>query len=99
MEPMIIVLKRNSLAYKAYRKSEIQERHRHRYEFNNAYKADFEAAGMNCTGINPDSDLVEVVEIPRLRWFLGVQFHRIQQHRRIPESAVYEFYGSCGTNA
>lgn len=69
------VIKKGSLAHKAYGKLKIQERHRHRYEFNNEYKDRFEAAGMKCTGINPDSNLVEVVEVPRLRWFLGTQFH------------------------
>jgi len=68
-------VKKGSLAYKAYGKSKIQERHRHRYEFNNKYKEMFEAAGMKCTGINPESDLVEVVEVPALRWYLGTQFH------------------------
>lgn len=69
------MLKKGSLAYKAYGKSKIEERHRHRYEFNNAYKESYEAAGMKCSGINPDSDLVEVVEVPSLRWFLGTQYH------------------------
>ncbi len=68
-------LKKGTLAYTAYGKSKIQERHRHRYEFNNKYKGMFEAAGMKCTGINPESDLVEVVEVPALRWYLGTQFH------------------------
>ena len=53
----------------------IKERHRHRYEFNNAYKEEFEAAGMKCVGINPAADLVEIVEIPTLRWYIGTQFH------------------------
>ncbi|HOO94264.1 MAG TPA: CTP synthase [Proteiniphilum sp.] len=69
------LLKKGSLAYKAYGKSKIEERHRHRYEFNNAYKESYEAAGMKCSGINPDSDLVEVVEVPSLRWYLGTQYH------------------------
>ena len=69
------LLKKGTLAYKAYGKSKIEERHRHRYEFNNAYKESYEAAGMKCSGINPDSDLVEVVEVPSLRWFLGTQYH------------------------
>jgi CTP synthase len=68
-------IKKGSLAFKAYGKAKVQERHRHRYEFNNKYKEMFEAAGMKCTGINPDSDLVEVVEVPTLRWYLGTQFH------------------------
>ena len=68
-------LKKGSLAYAAYGKAHIQERHRHRYELNNNYKDQLEAAGMKSTGINPDSNLVEIVEIPELRWFLGTQFH------------------------
>lgn len=68
-------IKKGSLAYKAYGKTKVSERHRHRYEFNNLYKERFEAAGMKCTGINPDSELVEVVEVPHLRWYLGTQFH------------------------
>lgn len=69
------ILKKGSLASKAYGKLKIQERHRHRYEFNNEYKSKFEAAGMKCTGINPDSELVEIVEVPGLRWYIGTQFH------------------------
>ena len=53
----------------------IRERHRHRYEFNNAYVDNFEEAGMKCTGRNPESNLVEIVEIPELRWYIGAQFH------------------------
>ena len=53
----------------------ISERHRHRYEFNNAYKADYEQAGMKCVGVNPTADLVEIVEIPDKRWYIGTQFH------------------------
>ena len=53
----------------------ISERHRHRYEFNNSYKAEYEARGMKCVGINPDTNLVEIVEIPDLRWYIGTQFH------------------------
>jgi CTP synthase len=69
------VLQKNSKAYQAYRKEHIQERHRHRFEFNNEYRAQFEAAGMKCVGENPDSGLVEVVEIPTLKWFIGTQYH------------------------
>ncbi|MDY6417180.1 MAG: CTP synthase [Bacteroidales bacterium] len=53
----------------------IRERHRHRYEFNNKYRKDYEKAGMQCVGVNPDADLVEIVEIPELRWYIGTQFH------------------------
>ena len=57
------------------RESHIQERHRHRYEFNNRYLQEFESAGMKCVGINPDVHLVEIVEIPEKRWYIGTQFH------------------------
>ena len=53
----------------------IKERHRHRYEFNNAYKDQYEAKGMKCVGINPASNLVEIVEMPDRKWYIGTQFH------------------------
>jgi CTP synthase len=65
----------NSRAYEAYRKTEIVERHRHRYEFNNKYYDDFKLNGMVPVGINPESNLVEIIEIPDHKWFIGVQFH------------------------
>lgn len=68
-------LEKDSLSAKAYGTQDINERHRHRYEFNNAYKADFEKSGMKPVGVNPDTDLVEVVEIPSHPWFVGVQYH------------------------
>lgn len=69
------IVDKKSNIYKAYEKSEVKERHRHRYEFNDQYLADFEAAGMKAVGLNPDTNLVEVVEIPAHKWFVGVQFH------------------------
>ncbi len=66
---------KDSKAYQAFQDDEIYERHRHRYEFNNEYKEQFEENGMIFTGFNPDSDLAEVVEIPALKWFVGTQFH------------------------
>ncbi len=68
-------LTRGSKAYDAYGKVEVIERHRHRYEFNNKYIEDFISHGMVPTGINPDSNLVEIVEIPEHKWFVAVQFH------------------------
>ena len=56
-------------------KTLIRERHRHRYEFNNRYKDEYESHGMKCVGTNPTADLVEIVEIPNLRWYIGTQFH------------------------
>jgi CTP synthase len=69
------VLKKDSKIYGAYGRELIQERHRHRYEFNNEYRTQFENAGMMCVGENPDMGLVEAVEIPSLKWFIGVQYH------------------------
>lgn len=68
-------LKENSKAYEAYKQKVVSERHRHRYEFNTQYKEAFEKAGMICTGHNPETELTEIVEIPTLKWYVGVQFH------------------------
>lgn len=69
------ILKEGSKAAQAYGKLHIKERHRHRFEFNGDYRAEFEAAGMQCVGENPDTHLVEVVEVPSLTWYVGVQYH------------------------
>ena len=69
------MIKKNSRAYQAYQKEHVQERHRHRYEFNNEFKSDFEKAGMVFSGINPESDLVEIIELPTNKWYIGVSFH------------------------
>jgi len=62
--------------YEAYgRQKSVMERHRHRYEFNNAYRAEYERNGMKCAGINPAADLVEIVEISGHPWYIGTQFH------------------------
>ena len=68
-------LDEHSKAFECYNKADIKERHRHRYEFNNDYKTKLEAAGMKTTGINPESNLVEIIEIAKHPWFVGVQFH------------------------
>ena len=68
-------LNKNSNSYNAYQNIKIQERHRHRYEFNNSYLNDFNNSGMNCVGENPENKLIEIVEIPSHPWFVGVQFH------------------------
>ncbi len=68
-------LRENSKAFAAYNQKVVEERHRHRYEFNGAYKEEFEKAGMITTGINPETGLTEIVEIPAHKWFVGVQFH------------------------
>lgn len=68
-------LKPGSKAAKAYGKEMVSERHRHRFEFNNAFRQQFEEAGMICAGENPKTNLVEVVEIPTLQWYVGTQYH------------------------
>lgn len=69
------VLRQDSRVLNIYKQEHIQERHRHRYEFNNEYLKEFERNGMLAVGRNPESDLVEIVEIPTLKWFIGTQFH------------------------
>lgn len=68
-------LKKGSKAYLAYGKSKIQERHRHRYEFNNQYLEQIESKGLIASGKNPETGLVEIVELKNHPWFVGVQFH------------------------
>jgi CTP synthase len=69
------VLDPESLTAKAYGTDHVRERHRHRFEFNDEYRERFEQGGMKCVGKNPDAHLVEVVEIPGKRWFVGTQYH------------------------
>ncbi|WP_335964510.1 CTP synthase [Galbibacter sp. PAP.153] len=65
----------NSLVAKVYGANKISERHRHRYEFNDKFKGQIEAAGLKATGLNPETGLVEIVELPSHPWFVGVQYH------------------------
>ena len=69
------VIKPGSLAHGLYRRTRIHERHRHRYEVNNAYRAALEKAGLQATGTSPDNRLVEMMELSGHPWFLGCQFH------------------------
>ena len=68
-------LKKGSKVWNIYKTDTIKERHRHRYEFNGNYREQIENAGMIATGLNPDTGLVEIVEIPEHPWFVGVQYH------------------------
>ena len=68
-------LVKGSVTAGIYAQEQVSERHRHRYEFNNKYLDEYESRGMKCVGRNPDSNLVEIVENPELRWFIGTQFH------------------------
>ena len=67
--------KENSLARRLYQKECVYERHRHRFEFNNQFKALFEEKGMVFSGLNKEKGLVEIIELPQHAWFLAVQFH------------------------
>ena len=69
------IIENRSKTFKAYNKLTVYERHRHRYEFNDSYREQFIQAGMVPVGVNPETDLVEIIEIPSHKWFVGVQFH------------------------
>lgn len=69
------ILDKNSKVFEAYGKEEIEERHRHRYELNNHYKNDLAEKGLKAVGINPDNQLVEVIELDNHPWFVGTQYH------------------------
>jgi CTP synthase len=69
------IIEKDSNTCNAYNKLTIYERHRHRYEFNDSYREQFIKAGMIPVGVNPETDLVEIMEIPSHKWFVGVQFH------------------------
>ena len=69
------IIDKNSHTYRAYQADEISERHRHRYEFNNNFREQLAGAGMKAAGINPERNLVEIVEVEDHPWFVGVQFH------------------------
>ncbi len=85
------VLKEGSLAHKLYEKEEIQERHRHRFEYNNSYKQRLEEAGLICSGTSPDGSLVEIVEISQDKhpYFIGGQFHPELKSRPNKPSPVF----------
>ncbi len=89
-------IKENTLAHEIYGETEISERHRHRYEFNNAYKEQFEEAGMIASGCNPDTDLVEIVEIKDHPFFIGVQFHpELKSTVESPAPLFVKFVEAC----
>ncbi len=85
-----------SKAFAAYKSTDISERHRHRWEFNNAYLEQIEAAGLKATGINPESGLVEIVELPKHKWFVGVQFHpELKSTVETPHPLFVDFVKAC----
>ena len=65
----------DSIVGSIYGRTPIMERHRHRYEFNNNYREALEKAGLRVTGVNPETNLVEIIELPEHPWFVGVQYH------------------------
>ena len=85
-----------TFSHKAYGESEIDERHRHRYEFNNAYLERFVAGGMRIAGKNPERNLVEIVEIPDHPWFVAVQFHpELKSRPNRPHPLFRDFVGAA----
>jgi CTP synthase len=81
-----------SRAAAAYGVAEVAERHRHRYEVNNAYRAILEEHGMVVTGLYPDGDLVEIVELPSHPWFVGTQFHGEYRSRPTRPHPLYRAF-------
>ncbi|MFZ7128717.1 MAG: CTP synthase [Desulfobacterales bacterium] len=93
-------LRANTKAYAAYRQEDISERHRHRYEFNNAYREPLEAAGLIISGTSPSGDLVEMVELADHPWFVGCQFHPEFKSRPMnPHPLFREFIGAAFESA
>ena len=85
-------LEKNTLAEKAYQKDKISERHRHRYEFNNAYRKLLTEAGLTISGFSPDGELVEIVEIKDHPWFLACQFHPEFKSRPLAPHPLFKSY-------
>ena len=92
-------IKDGALASQIYGKSEISERHRHRWEVNNAYRQRLEAAGLVLGGLSPDANLVEMVELPQHPWFVGVQFHPEFQSRPLEPHPLFASFISAALRA
>jgi len=90
------ILEPGSLAFDAYQCQEISERHRHRFEFNNDYREILGQCGMRFTGLSPDRNLVEIMEIPDHPWFLGCQFHpEFKSRPMVPHPVFKAFVGKA----
>ncbi len=85
------VLEKNTKSFESYKNAKISERHRHRYEFNNAYRQQLTQKGLVIAGVNPERDLVEIIEIKDHPWFVGCQFH--PEFKSKPDSAHPLFKG------
>ena len=89
-------IEKGTVAFRAYGTEEIAERHRHRYEFNNKYMAALKAAGLVISGVSPDGELVEIVELKDHPWFLGCQFHpEFKSRPRNPHPLFKSFIGAA----
>jgi CTP synthase len=89
-------LGKGTLARRIYGQEDISERHRHRFEFNNGYRKQLEKCGLTLSGINPEADLVEIVELKNHPWFLGCQFHPEFKSRPMEPHPLFEsFVGAC----
>jgi len=89
-------LKDGSMAQAAYAQKQVNERHRHRYEFNNKYREQFEKHGMVFSGLSPDGRLVEIVELADHPWFVAVQFHpEFKSTPTNPHPLFREFIGAA----
>ena len=92
-------LGKGTLARRIYGMEHLTERHRHRFEFNNAYRKQLQKCGLVLSGINPESDLVEIVELADHPWFLGCQFHPEFKSRPMAPHPLFEsFVGACLKN-
>ena len=92
-------LQENSKSFDIYQSKSIKERHRHRFEFNDKYSEQFEEKGMRLVGINPQTSLVEIVEIPEHPWFIGVQFHpELKSTVANPHPLFVDFVRACLAN-
>jgi CTP synthase len=83
-------VKPGSLAHRLYGAELVHERHRHRYEFNNGYRERFESAGMTVSGVNPERDLVEMLELAAHSFFIGVQFHPEFKSRPLTPQPLFD---------
>ncbi len=93
-------LEKGTKVYKAYGEKKITERHRHRYEFNNDYRTELEKAGLHISGTSPDGHIVEIVEIEKHPWFVGVQFHPEFKSRPLrPHPLFRDFIGAVTNKA
>ncbi|AAC07314.1 CTP synthase [Aquifex aeolicus] len=89
-------VKENTLAHRIYQKDLIYERHRHRYEFNNRYRKDFESKGVVFSGTSPDDKLVEIMELKNHMWYLGCQFHpEFKSKPFAPHPLFRDFIRAC----